>query len=549
MTFKQIFRSTWVMIALLSLLFSWLCVRTSAKIGHLNNVPQYDDVVYFLSAADGLHSLREGGLSGLIEFAKRDHLHSPYSTLIAAMGFAVEGIRFAAPYRFNAILIAAYLAGVAYFFRKTEFLPRLLAMIFFLTPPFATMAVVEFRPDMAWATAIGFTAVFGMTRADLFHRTKIAAIFGALTGVALLVKPSTFVMTLAVSLMSFGFAWFLELSRNSFGEAVRRLLPTALVALAAMVLVAGPYYAAFGEIIKNYFVESVFGENAGVWAYPGDWKVQWLFYIHGGGSNSNLGRQTLIILAAWLVLVALRVRNGSRQDRLQTLFLGLSALFIYCANSMLAMKTAFVGGAFYGTLFFSLAFLGGEFFASVPKWTRIPHRDAVTALAFATLAAVCIYEWPEYSRDKRNKSYRVAQSAVTEFLKDRQTPKKIVLAQAGPIIHENLTLFYLARKEKVCPSMYSAAFSRSVEEFEGAIQNAEMVVAQDTDTAGSSEALPSADLQDQFVALMQSRQDFQLAKCIPIPGKDFQWRNIYLFVRNGACERRSASASATPAHK
>ena len=539
-------RSTLLIVLLLSTLFTWLCVNTSAKIGRLSNVPNYDDIVYFSSAADLFLSKHENGMSGVVDFALRDKLHSPYSTALAAAAFSVGGNSSIAAYRANGLLIAVYLGCIAYFFRNAERRYLLPALIFFLVPPFATMAIVEFRPDLAWAIVIGFATVFALTRDDLFQRPKIAALYGLFIGLALLIKPTTFQMTLAISGMAFGCAWLLETSRTNLQSAFRRILPTAIPIGLITVLLAGPYFLFFGKVIWDYFIINCFGTYADVWALPGDRLKQWLYYIYGEGSRSNLGNQETVLLATWLLLAVRRAWKGSPTIRLQTLFIGMVVVTVYAVNAIARLKSPFLGGAIYGTFLFSTAFLVGEFFASVRSGSRHARQYAFVALALITLQSAAAYQWPAYSTWPRdnlcNRTFIVAQKEVRGLLKRREAPQTMVFTQAGPVSPESMNLFFFARKQR--PRIVSGSFFHTFKEFQFAIEGADLVVTQDTGTLGTSAYLPAEALQDEVVAWLRSRSDFELAKTIPIEGMGNIWRNVYVFARKAATANTPLSETA-----
>jgi len=526
-------KPTLLCVLLLSVAFSWLCVRGSMHKGRLSNVPNYDDIVYFASGADLLQSMHENGLAGAASFALRDRLHSPYCTAVAALGFSIEGIRNAAPYRMNMFLIAAYLGGIAYFFRKADFSFKLLALLYFLTLPFATMAIVEFRPDLAWAISLGFAVVFALTRENLFKSWKAALFQGVLIGLALLVKPATFAMTLVASGLALGCAWLLEISREGTSRATSRLFPTAGAVLLAIVAVSGPYFAVFGQDVWRYFYDNAFGVNTSIWVTPCAPLTRWLYYIHGDGSRSNLDSQTLVIFAAWIGFAIWRVAKGDRTVRLQTLFIGAVTLVIFVINATAPLRNQFLGGAFYGTLIFSAAFMAGEFFAALPLASKPLPKIALGAFALITLNAAFMYRWPEYSqwpKQKRYKSFIVAEKAMKEFVASVPTPKSIVFTQAGPVTPENIKLLYFKRKERC--EIISTAFCRSLEEFKTSVAQKDVVVTQDKGTPGGTPIMPSEELEDDFVSFLSTSADFKLAKTIPIEGDQGEWRNVYIFVRD-----------------
>ena len=532
-----------LMVLLLSVAFTWLCVRGSSKIGRLSNLPNYDDVVYFVSAADFLQSVREGGVGGAVDFARRDQLHSPFSTAMAAVAFSIEGLRAAAPYRLNAILIAAYLGGLAYFLRHAERRFLALALVFFLVPPFVTMAVVEFRPDMAWATVVGFLAVFALTRADFFHNRKVAAFYGLCIGLGLLIKPTTFAMTLAVSAMAFGFAWMLEVERADFRSAAGRLFPTLLALALPLVLVAGPYFAIFGESVWRYFIDNSFGVNASVWVCREDRLTQWLYYLDGAGARCNLASQKITILTAWLFFAVRRSWRAPLAVRLQTLFLAMTICIVYVVNAAAPLKSPHLGGAIYGTLFFSLAFFAGEAFASLRSASKEARFNAFSGLVLVTLVALFTYQWPEYSRWPRNaitRSFLTTNRVMERFAREHDTPGQILFTQSGPATMEQVKLLYFRRNQRVVTR--SGAFFRTVEEFQSALEHCKVAIVQDAGTPGGTASMPAEPLQDAFVALMYAQSDFSLAQTIPIAAEDGQCRNVYIFERRKAGEDDPAPA-------
>jgi hypothetical protein len=531
-------RFTLFLILLLAVVFSSVCVKWSSKRGRLHNPPNYDDVVYLASGADLLHTLHTEGVGGLGRYIERDRLHSPYSTAMAALAFSFTGLNIAAPYRLNTVLIAAYLAGIAYYFRKTQRPVLTLALIYFLIPPFAMMAVVEFRPDLAWATVIGFSAVFAVTRDDLFHNWKAAVVPGVGLGLALLIKPSTFAMTFVVAAMALGAAWIIEAARNGARNAARRL-PFALVMVGGPVLLlAGPYYAVFGKDVWQYFMENSFGVNAPIWTHQGDWTHQWLFYIWGDGCLCNLARQSFPIFAAWIALAVYHFRGTSATLRLKTFFMALMIAVVFAINSHAPMKSPFLGGAFYGMLLFSLAFLAGEFFSQIHSSTPRVRHSALVGLGALVVFGLITYRVSAYSRWSRtpqHTAFTVAYQGMAELAKTCKTPSSILFMQSGPLVSEDVELLYFRRKE--APRIYSGAFYRNLAEFQKALPGLDMVVLQDKGTLGGFDALPVEPLLEDCLQTIRANPHFQVAKTIPIPNPEGQSRNVYLFVRTEPDEK------------
>ena len=528
-------------------------VDTSLKKGRLSNVPNYDDVTYFVSATDLLQSTKEDGFKGLMNFLHRDGLHSPYSTGLASLAYLMGGYNDVAPYAANGILIVVYLCCVSYFFRDCNTVYFCLALWTFVMLPFANLAVVEFRPDPAWAVVTGFAVVFAITRENFFENWRVPAAFGALVGISLLIKPSTFAMTIVAATSAFGSRWIVEFARTDRTRAMRVLAPSFFLAGGSAILVAAPYFAFHWRDTWNYFYENSFGKNAAVWANPGDRWDQWLFYLSGGGAASNLGSHCWIILAIIFGLAVWNFKQSSVVGRLQTAFLGIVLVMVYYINSTAAAKTPFLGGAFYGILIFSAAYFAGKVLSGASNSSTVfvfnfrvydmpggkissrllaqsPRLNLKPCYLLLIIPIVMTgyHRWPACStwpKSERNLCFVRANAEAKKYFSTISTPKSILFTQAGPVVFENIQIYYLRRGER--PSMNSGAFLRSVDEFKEAIKKTDVVIAQDRETLGGASFVPSEPLQDEFLSTLGADTTFQLEKTIPIS----EGRNVYIFAR------------------
>jgi hypothetical protein len=86
-------------------------LRLAEQFGRLSVPPLYDDVTYFLAAAQWLNAAPSHGfaanLHGLL------HQHAPFSTLTAVIGFTLWPNSFFGPYAINAVTILVFLLVVA----------------------------------------------------------------------------------------------------------------------------------------------------------------------------------------------------------------------------------------------------------------------------------------------------------------------------------------------------------------------------------------------------------------------------------------------------
>ena len=188
-----------LIIVLFTAIFTQLCVQESKVNGRLSSSPNYDDCTYCLEGAILLKDVKEEGVHGFFEYLNEpgpNGFHSPYSIILAAVSYALFGPYETSPYYGDALLVIIYLACLGWIFRSLPTPAWMLALALFLTPPFITMGVVEFRPDIAWAVSIGFGVVFTVTSEEVFQNPRRAALAGLFLALALVIKPSTFVMTL-----------------------------------------------------------------------------------------------------------------------------------------------------------------------------------------------------------------------------------------------------------------------------------------------------------------------------------------------------------------
>jgi hypothetical protein len=98
-------------VVILTAITASLSLRLSEQFGRLSIPPTYDDVAYFLAAAQWLNAAPSQGLAanlyGLL------HQHAPFSTLTAVIGFTLRPDGYLGPYAINAVIILAFLLGLA----------------------------------------------------------------------------------------------------------------------------------------------------------------------------------------------------------------------------------------------------------------------------------------------------------------------------------------------------------------------------------------------------------------------------------------------------
>jgi len=521
-----------VIVVVLSAAFTAWCVDASFTRGSLSSVPNYDDVTYFLSATKILEAFHHSGFDGIVKLLQehRDILHSPYSTMLAAAAFAVLGYHDSSPYIFNFFVILFYLLFLWQTLRDLPLAMRSAIMVCFLALPFATMAVVEFRPDLCWATLVGFCAIFGISSRTYFTDWRQPAIHAVLFAVSLLVKPTTFPMTIFV----FGYSVCFQLAMEWHDRKAlpwRNILKLMPIYVFVTFVIAGPYIIFFGSETWTYFREDVFGVNKGLWVYQGDLLHHLGYYLASGAAKSNLGYPGLIIgcffLAGTYDAVARRDAAGIR---LAGGLWGIVAA-VYLINTLPNLKSAFLGGAFYATLIFSAACLWNnavtEFLRRHPQSKHLLTAGAIVLMSLS----IMLYQWPKHSGrwtsvEGRNFNY-VGKSVMNEIarLPLPQNPM-IVFTQTGPIIFENVEIWFLQRGQAV--NIINLSFNDNISAFNKILGEADLILVQDPNSMGAFLRLPSESLQEQFRQILSTDPRFTLVKKL----EALDGKNIYIYFKN-----------------
>jgi hypothetical protein len=500
-------------ILLVAIVFTLLCVAESKRNGRLASSPNYDDVVYFHDGSILLHSLQSDGWAGFKSFLAERGLHSPYSIFLAAAAFRVFGFQDASPYLANGLVVLVYLLGVSWFLRRLPIVPWVSGILLFLAPPFITMGVVEFRPDIAWAVTTGFGVVLIVTSEELFRRPGRAAVAALFLALSLLIKPSTFVMT-AILYMGAIFSRIAVAVWEKRWRSSPRTTHLGVVAFVVTVLiVAGPYWIRFGKYAWDYFFTNSFGINKEIWAYKGSLKESLLFYISGEGSQSNVAIAGKILSVLSLFCLGfLAIRKKELRWKLFVL-LGLMAGALL-VNTVAGMKSPFLGGGIYGVWLFSCAYVIATAFTVLKSepGRGIPHWITFALPVTAALALLC-YRWPAYSRRSgdrvRINNYRAANDHILALLDKhvQAPPKSVFFIQAGPIVMESAGIWFPRHGLKTAVS--TGAFLRSEEEFGRAYPNQEWIVLQEQAVMGATSSMPSESLLPKFVALVTADPHYE----------------------------------------
>ena len=505
-----------VFVLLVSGTFVYRSLIESFAHGRLASEPNYDDVTYLYSGTQVLHAFR----SGAIVETLTSYMHSPFSILLAAISFAIWGAKDWAPYAGNVVVVLCYLLALRHFLRRLPLGTQMGLLLAFLSLPFATMAVVEFRPDIMWATLVGFASVYLSTTRRDFSSRQEALWIGCVYGAAMMTKPSTFLMTTSV----IGLGGLLRILRQAWLGKLKLsgLAVWLLFFLLSSSLLAGFYYSLHYERIWGYFYENSFGKNKDIWIAPQTLSFHLGHYIAADFvAASNLGRWRLPLLAfVPLALLFSACRVKEVEKRLVFASLATVVVATWLASSLFGMKSPFLGGAFYGTLIFASAYLLAEVLNSVHGLLARPVVQLSTFTGLAILA-FAMHTWPAYSEwdfSRANFYGRANRGVWKEIRKAAKTymPTDGVLdvyySNSSPIPPELQRL--RALQSQVPLRMHTGSIAKSMEAQRALFERCDMIVVQDPRLPEVNPNFPGEKLQGQITEEVLSRPGLRLANDI-----------------------------------
>ena len=478
-----------VIILIVAALFTLFCVSTSKQRGRLLSAPNYDDVVYFNQGSQLLQAIKNHGTKGLWQHLQDEGLHSPYSIGLAAAAYSIGGFAESVPYYANIMVVLAYLGGLSWFLRALSLSQWLASLGLFLTLPFITMGVVEFRPDIMWAVVTGMGVVYLATTPNVLTSIGPAVISGLFIGLYLMIKPSTFAMTLILYGCAGVVRLFLELH-----EPKSRLLAGVGAVFCVAAVVAAPYWLLFGQQTWSYFWTNSFGGNKQVWAFQGSLSDFLFFYLTGGGWKSNVGIPG-IILTIIVGACCVFLWKNDRANRRTLSLLGVLLAIAFLINTSASMKSPFLGGGIYGIWIFGCAFIIGKCVTTACssfelKW----KRWTLNLLIIGAVIGILTYRWPRYSdwgRDRQGAAfYREANDRMWNLLERHRDdlPSSILFMQAGPIIPEQVQMWFNINGLEVRAT--PAAMTRAIPAFEKKYPGYDWIVIQEKGVMGSSSNMP-----------------------------------------------------------
>ena len=512
-----------------------LGLRLAAQSGRLSAPPMYDDVVYFVSAVQWLNQLSSNGIAqnvyGLL------HQHSPFTVLFAAIGLTLRPDGYLGPYAINAVIIFAFLLGVACLLWRRPLVDIVTCMVAAATVPMLWQTMTEARPDLPWGLALGLALGVVLYR-PLLQRSYWSIFgIGVLGGLASAMKPSAVPASFALLGLAAAIQPACECLQSGIrtsGAAARKTVLPVLLFGSGLVAGALPIVGVeLAETVRYILQVMIYDHD--VWAVNESFRTSLIHY--------SIGTEGHLALNYWLwiglALAAIRICLAAAFDRrdigpaVSVLAAGLIA---YAIPSLSYVKTYFLGAIFYGPfivtmlLNFSAVIAGLD--AMISRWTLKPAlqgriRSGLHLLplagVLALFAANCLQGVELATRflPDQIQDIRAATAKVWSLLEDKSLLQGDGVSQAGKALVIGFTSPYpvtasaiklYAEQAQMPLEVRGVYFDRTLDAAEKALLASDVAIV----TSTIPHNLPGPRMGDELIDRMNANPSMCLVASMPL---------------------------------
>ena len=508
-------RARFIITGIIALMFTLGILQWSFIYGRLAIDITWDDVAYFQDAYLRIKTLYEKGFLSMLAELYNDPPHSPYSSLLAFIGFALFGPRDWVPYLMNFITIFTFIGFLAYIMRNINFIISTVILILFLCVPLSFFAVHEFRPDSAVAiftcifSFLAFESLLSKNNYDVF-RLRFA---GVVFGLALLCKPSFFAHTLAISfVVSCLIVVYRIIASNHLRQQVngKDIIYMLRDFYLPGILLAFPYYALNWLQIWNYFLINTRGKSSTIWNFNESisyWGVLKSFTFNGPAYSmisSYLFLFSGVIIYSFLFFLYKRKWYN-----------------IYFLTGLIAVAIANLAIIVYGrhdNVFFGLTYQTMICFAMCYCLSSL-YRNKIS-FAFNVLIFIAFTGWymgnnPLINMINNSNGDLVSSKRgsinfkIVKAIEDRLTEsshnfsqKKVFFSFAGEV--NSASCQWLALQKSLPLKFSDLHREKDIDEYKKAISESDFVVVTDEDADGIYHWLPSFLIQKPILNFLQA---------------------------------------------
>jgi hypothetical protein len=538
-------------------LFTTLQMQQSLFQGQLSMPTTYDDLAYFVDALRRLDRFYEQGIGRLILDFFQLPPHSPTSIYTASFAFSIFGRQDWAPAAVNGIYVIAFLFFIAYTTSHLSWFYRIAIAVIMLTCPLLGHLVVESRPDILCGLATACASFLILQNFSFRKRRSCQVLVGAITGLALLAKPSTSPITAIILFSALLFSVIqntFESQRQSNSKTQKQSYPGNILRnfsgcglfISTTLLIILPYYLFAARIIFSYIYINVFGRDKEIWQYQDSLIGQVLYYISGAGGKMMFGAWGAIVLLTLLLSLAVALLSKDWQYLWGSIPYVLLVSVTYLLVTIPKTKSVFLGMAFGGTIVLSTLYLLIYIAQSLerhlsPQTHRIIGKAICVTLSIISLSS---FQWAWF-----NKTGSPTAASATQVSYEHQLVRlvsqrlqneiagapsncapRVAFTATAPYLNA-VVLEYDWRKQRL-PINYipwtNNRSSRFLEHWRG-IQQADYIVAFSLDNSTKMSWLPSNEVQPRILRRLRSDPRFELLDtferpALLSPGKVFLYR-------------------------
>jgi hypothetical protein len=495
------------LIAALGVTIAAVCY--SLRYGRLSAPPDWDDVMYLRYAAMRINDLHVSGIWACIQGWLHNTPHSPFSCGVAFVSFLVFGLKEWPPYIGSGIIVFGYFVLADWVMGRQRIGVKVLTILYLCTIPMLTMAVTDFKPDIAWGLAVGAVAAVCMLRPIVGATTKSLIVVGVLCALAMLAKPTTTPGTIALLGLCglIGTVKDLVLERRWLG--VLPIVRTWVWVFVVMVVCAGPFFYLNWGYFNYYIQQTLFGEYKETWYIAGSWDgwaTQFKFFLVGDGGLRNLAGHLYLIIVIWVI-----GWWAARRDRVALVRAGgllVITLACYLMPTLNPAKNPLVASPFYAMVIVMTAYWIGYVAARRPTW----NRGVVGGLLAMIVIGFFLYRWPSVyygpGGSDRADSGRLHHEVYEALLKQvKPYPQLTTVMGTGPVREITLSWYATCDRE---PLMFDRPYSSKLADYVPYMDRSDFVLAQEDHVRGSIGIMPNEQVQGEVLKAMRQREDYRV---------------------------------------
>jgi glycosyltransferase involved in cell wall biosynthesis len=528
--------SIWLVIAIL---FSFLQIQHSLNRGQLSLPPSYDDVAYFNDSLIRLNHFYESGFRGLtLDFVNRPP-HSFTSTFLAFTGFAIFGIKDWVPSFMNFVIVFAVLVFLDYLTRNLILRWKIFVALVSLTFLIMGHSIIEFRPDIFCGMITAMTIILIAEKSWLKSSSVKKAIVGLLFGLALIIKPTVFPVT--IILVFFALFVNIIISKKFIDKEklnLREIIFKSYEFVFFGLVISLPYYIfelkdAITYIYQNQFVnlEKVWGMHS----LPFVEKIS--YYLVGQGGKMMIKDWIYLWLILVLVTTFLALYKKYYVKFIEKISLVSTFFVAYLIVTVSNHKSAFLGVIVACFILLTsmqmLVFLLQEINKVSNNLKKLSF--SLVLISVFLFYPLYLFEWPAdndlFSPNPKTQAEKIYYNELLvrifndikdehdkKDLKKNNLQERIYLSSMAHWLHRDSMFYYQIKLFKEELFLFNDGalkddFDVKVEEINGS----DYILVFSTPSKDTPDWLPSVRIEPKIIEFLNNSKDFKLVKTYTNP--------------------------------